>query len=117
MSSAVHSRPSSVPRRDTYAIVVLARDDAEVASWPLTGWGRPDLAVVDELARWQLAARRLGCSIRLRAACLELSELLGLLGLGEVVTGVGLRFEAGGQAEGGEQVGVEEVVMPDDTLA
>ncbi|MGH3931450.1 MAG: hypothetical protein ACRDTF_15940 [Pseudonocardiaceae bacterium] len=104
-----------MPRRDTYAMVVLIQGDAEVASWPLTGWGRPDLAVVDELARWQLTARRLGCSIRLRDVCGELSELLDLVGLGAAMTG--LRFEAGGQAEGGEQVGVEEVVMPDDPVA
>ncbi len=68
-------------------MVVLVCGDAEVASWPLVGWDRPDLAVVDELARWQLAARRQGCSIRLRAACVELLELLDLLGLSEVVTG------------------------------
>ncbi|MGH3799176.1 MAG: hypothetical protein ACRDTD_03410 [Pseudonocardiaceae bacterium] len=98
--------------------MVLVRGDAEVASWPLAGWDRPGLAVVDELARWQLVARRLGCSIRLRGTCVELWELLDLLGLGEVVSGVaGLCREAGGQAEGGEQVGVEEVVMPDDPVS
>lgn len=57
-------------------------------SWPLAGWDRPDVAVVDELARLQLAARRLGCSIRLRDSCVELVELLDLVGLAEVVTGV-----------------------------
>jgi hypothetical protein len=96
-------------------MVVLVRGDIEVESWPLA---QPDLSAVDELARWQLAARRLGCSIRLRNACVELLELLDLLGLGEVVSGTaGLCGEAGGEAEGGEQVGVEEVVMPNDPAA
>ncbi|MGH3974799.1 MAG: hypothetical protein ACRDS9_15935 [Pseudonocardiaceae bacterium] len=67
-------------------MVVLIRGDAEVASWPLVGRDRPAFAVLDELARWQLAARRLGCSIRLRDACVELLELLDLVGLSEVVT-------------------------------
>lgn len=67
-------------------MVVLVRGDVELASWPLTSRDRPGLAVVDELARFQLAARRRGCSIRLRDACVELMELLDLLGLGEVVS-------------------------------
>jgi predicted dithiol-disulfide oxidoreductase (DUF899 family) len=66
-------------------MVVLVRGDVELASWPLTSRDRPGLAVVDELARLQLTARRCGCSIRLRDACVELLELLDLLGLGEVV--------------------------------
>ncbi|MGH3896716.1 MAG: hypothetical protein ACRDTA_00395 [Pseudonocardiaceae bacterium] len=101
--------------RDTGARVVLVCGDAEVASWPLAGSDRPDLAVVDELARLQLAALRLGCSIRLRGACVELLDLLDLLGLRKVVD-AGLCREAGGETEGGEQVGVEEVVMPDDPV-
>ncbi len=89
-------------------MVVLVRGNAEVSSWPLAGGSRPDLFMVDELARLQVAARRLGCSIRLRDACTELSGLLDL---------VGLRVEVGGEAEGGEQASVEEVVMPDDPVA
>jgi uncharacterized protein DUF899 len=69
-------------------MVVLVRGDIELASWPLTNRDRPGLAVVDELARLQLAARRRGCSIRLRDACVELLELLDLLGLGEVVSDI-----------------------------
>ncbi len=96
--------------------MVLACGGAEVASWPLPWSGRPDLAVVDELARLQLAARRVGCSIRLRDAPPALSRLLDLLGLGEVLGAAGLRLEVGRQAEGGEQVGVEEAVQPDDPV-
>ena len=101
-------------RADVGAVLVLVRGDVELAGWPLAKWDRPDLAVVNQLARCQLAARRLGCSIRLRGAC---AELLDLVGLGELVSGpAGLRFQTGGQAEGGEQCGVEEVVMPDDPV-
>jgi ABC-type transporter Mla MlaB component len=50
-------------------------------SWLLARWCRPDLALVDQLARLQLHARRLGCSIRLRGADAELVELLALVGL------------------------------------
>jgi hypothetical protein len=105
-----------VLRRDAAATVVLVRGATEVASWPLAGRGRPGMAVVDELARLQLAARRLGCSIRLRDACMELCELLDLCGLAEVVAPAAGLGQAGGEAEGGEQVGVDEVVVPDDPV-
>lgn len=117
MIPTVTRRRSTVRPRQPGTTVVLARGDAELASWPLGRSGRPDLSVVEELARLQLAARRRGCVIRLRHACPALSELLDLVGLGEIVTG-GARLwtETGGEAEGGEQVGVEEVVMPDDPV-
>jgi hypothetical protein len=96
--------------------VVLVHGDAELASWPLVGRGRPDLAMVDELARLQLAARRLGCSVGLRQACPELLELLALVGL-RAVLAPRLPRKVGGQLEGGEERGVEEVVVPDDPIA
>lgn len=92
------------------AEVVLLRGDEEVASWALLCPGKPDLATVDELARLQLAARRVGCSIWLRRACPDLLGLLRLAGLDD-------RLEVLGEAEGGEEVGVEEVVVPDDPVA
>jgi hypothetical protein len=100
-------------------IVLRAADGAEVASWPLDGTQRPDLAMVDALARMQLAARRLGCSIRVRDAATELLGLLELLGLARVVLDddARLRVEVCGQPEGGEQAGVEEVVTPHDPIA
>jgi hypothetical protein len=98
------------------ATVVLLRRGVEVACWPLPGSDRPDLALVDELARLQLAARRAGYSIRLRDAPAALSGLLDLLGLAGVLA-AGLRLEVGREAEGGEQVGVEEAVQPDDPVA
>jgi hypothetical protein len=67
------------------AELVLSREGAEVASWPLLWADRLDLAVVDEVARLQLEARRRGCSIWLRRACPSLVELLELVGLGEMI--------------------------------
>jgi ABC-type transporter Mla MlaB component len=43
------------------------------------------MAIVDQLARLQLEAQRLGCSIRVRNACAELRELIELSGLDDVV--------------------------------
>jgi hypothetical protein len=118
MSSGARGRHSRVPRRAAKTCVVLVRGGAEVASWPLEGGSRPDLSVVDELARLQLAARRLGCSIRLRDACGQLWELLDLAGLAEVVLSAGgLVVEVGGDPEGGEEVGVDEGVEPRDPVA
>ena len=67
----------------------------------------PDLALVDALARLQLAARRQGRQIRIVNPPPELVELLDL---------VGLRVEVLGEPEDGEQPGVEEVVVPDDLV-
>jgi hypothetical protein len=93
---------------DARAEVVLLRDGAEVASWPLVCEdGRVDLGAVNDLARMQLQARREGCTVWLRHACPDLIELLELVGLLQVIR----------QAEGLEQGGVEEVVMPDDPVA
>ncbi len=66
-------------------LVVLVRGDVEVATWRIVS-GRQDLSMVDVLARTQLAARRLGCSVRLHEPSLELCELLDLVGLADVLT-------------------------------
>jgi len=96
---------------DTYATVIVARGTDEIARWPLVCAGRPDLRTVDELARLQLTARRAGWSIRLAEVSTALAELLDLLGMD--VLGV----EVSRQPEDREEVGVEEVVMPDDPVA
>jgi hypothetical protein len=118
MSFGAGARRSDVPLRPTKTTVVLVCGDAEVASWPLGGGTRCDVSLIDELARLQLAARRLGCSIRLREPCGQLWELLDLAGLTDVVTSAGgLVVEVGGETEGGEEVGVEEGVEPGDPVA
>ena len=98
-------------------MVVLVHGDAELMSWPLLHRGPLELSVVDELAQLQLAARRLGFSVRLRGACVELCELLDLVGLRDVLPPARLPREVGGQVEGSEQAGIEEVVVPDDPIA
>lgn len=65
--------------------MVLTRGRDEVASWPLERRGRCDLAMVDHVARLQLGAGRLGCTIRLRNAEPVMWELIGLMGLAQVV--------------------------------
>ena len=74
-----------------------------------------DLTLVDQLARLHLAARRMGYSIRLRHPCTVLVELLDLVGLKELV-GEGLR-QVDREVEGCEELGIDEVVMPDDPVA
>lgn len=99
--------------------VVVLSGTRVVASWPVhpatsSPSGRLDLGVLDALARLQLGARRLGLSIELRDACPRLLELLELAGLAGLATGGGLPLQAGGEAEGGEQLRVQEAVEPGD---
>ena len=70
---------------------------------------RPDLALVDSLARLQLDARRRGGRLRLRNATDELCGLLELVGLADV-----LAVEPRREPKLGEELGVEEVMQPRD---
>lgn len=45
----------------------------------------PDAPTVEALARLHLAAKRHGCQMRLRNASAELMDLVGFMGLGEVL--------------------------------
>jgi ABC-type transporter Mla MlaB component len=65
---------------------------------------RGDVQVVDALARLHLAAKRRGCSIVFGNASRDLDELVGLMGLADVLA-VEPRWEAE-QRE--ERLGVEE---------
>ena len=77
---------------------------------------RTDLTLVDALARLQLAAQRFGCSIRVHGSGDDLGALLELVGLADVLpaTSGGSGLELGGEAEGLEELRVEEVVEPGD---
>jgi len=66
------------------AVVVLVTGRGELIVGRITG-RRPDLALVDGLARLQLSALRIGCSVRLRGACPELRGLLDLVGLDDLL--------------------------------
>jgi hypothetical protein len=78
--------------------VVLVRGRAEVACWPLPPGQNPDFWMVDQLARLQLAARRLGCSLRLRGAPSQLRELIDLAGLSDILTTEPVSRDPGGPA-------------------
>lgn len=120
MSPGHDRRPTSVTDGLSCTTVVLCRGEIEVASWPLEQHDRVGLATVDQLARLQLVARRLGFTVRLRHAGVELSRLLDLAGLTAVVPVTGAARASGelcGQPEGGEELGVEEVVVTDDPVS
>jgi hypothetical protein len=116
MSSSARLRPTGVPPLDRLATVVIVCGGAEVASWPFEAGWRPDLTAIDELCRLELAARRLGWSVRVRHAPNELRQLLELVGLAEVI-GLcpdELVVEVGGEPEESEEVGIEKRMEPGD---
>lgn len=121
MSSGVGGRLSAVSRPVTKTWVVLVDGDAEVTRWPLEAQSRSKLGLVDELARLQLAARRMGLSVRLCDPCRCVWDLVDWAGLATVVMLDGACLELGGEvarkAEGSEEVGVEEGVEPGDAIA
>jgi hypothetical protein len=85
--------------------VVFVRGDAEVACCPLPAGQNNDLRVVEKLARLQLAARRLGCSLRLRGAPSQLRELIDLAGLSDILTAEPVSSDPGGPAGGPDDDG------------
>ncbi len=94
----------------TTAVLVIDTETGQVVHRVLVQ--ALDLAVVNALARLQLRALRRGRRIRVRDAPEALRELLQLVGLAE-----GLVLEPRREVEGGEQLGVEEVVQPRDPPA
>jgi hypothetical protein len=123
MSSHGWRRRSSVQPPVGPTIVVVTHRGREVTRWPLPGADHPDLALAERLARCQLLARRVGCTLELRDIDARLRELLELLGWCLVVGGhapddvPGLLLEPVGQAEDREEAGIDEVVVPDDPVA
>jgi hypothetical protein len=103
------------------AIVVVVAGDDEVVVARLAG-RRPDLALVDALARLQLEAKRHGRSVRVRNPCPALWDLLDLVGLTDLIDPVdpvdpvdpALCREPLGQPEQVEDLAAEEVVPPGD---
>jgi hypothetical protein len=108
MTSNLWRRLLPVTVRRWARIAVMAPGPVEVVSWSLEGTGHPGLDAVDDIARLQLAARRVGWTVLVSEPCPELAALVDL---------VGLRLEVLGQPEAGEQRGVEEEVHPDDPVA
>ena len=93
------------------AVVLFVREDVEFVLGRLSPT-TADLALADHLARMQLAAKRLGGCIRIREASRTLCDLLELVGLSEV-----LGVEPWREAEGSEEIGVQEVVDDGDPSA
>lgn len=89
-----------VPGDGSTAVVVVV----DVGDTPI------DLALIDGLARLQLLAGRLAWSLCVRNPHHDLCELLDLVGLAGVVATEGSDLEPRREAEGGEQLGVQEVV-------
>ena len=73
-----------------------------------------DLALIDDLARRALTARRNGRVLVIADPSPELADLLVLVGLADVLAGDRSWVEVRGQAEEREQARVEEVVEPGD---
>jgi hypothetical protein len=98
---------------------LLQRIGRMVVVCDVGGLGRPDLDAIDAVARLALAARRLGCGVRLENASPELRELVAFVGLAEVVPcAIASAIESGGQAEQREEPGgVEEERDPADPVA
>jgi hypothetical protein len=88
---------------------LLGSSDAELVLCDVRAVVDPDVAAADALARLQLATRRLGRRMLVRNASADFTNLLVLMGLGEVLPLGGLRREVGRQPEEREErLGVEE---------
>ena len=107
---------ADVPALCERARVLLESCDAGLVVCDVEGLVDPDAVTVDALARLQLTARRLGRRVRFLHACGELEELLGLMGLGDVLPcGPASGFEPRWQTEEREQdLRVEEEADPGD---
>lgn len=91
--------------------VVMIVDGAEVVVWEPPVGVRPNLDVIDHLARLRLMARRRGYELRLRDPCADMIGLIRFVGLAAVFGLEEESVEVVGQTEGGEQPGIEEVVQ------
>lgn len=81
---------------------LLATTDGEVGC-DVGSLADPDATTIDALARLQLTAIRLGRRVRVCHACDRLEELLGLVGLCEILLSDASGGEAGRQPEEREQ--------------
>jgi ABC-type transporter Mla MlaB component len=107
---------SEIPGLCRRVAALVKATNADVLICDVGGLGVPDAVAVDALARLQLTARRLGCQFRLRDAGAELLDLIGLMGLSDVVRPYPLlRVDSRRKAEEREQAGgVEEETNPTD---
>jgi len=115
-----HPPDDNSPEGSGGEVVVLLDGGGEVVVGHLAGQ-RPDLSLVEVLARLQLDACRLGWSIRVQAPSPQLPALLDLVGLAGVIEAgapvPASALESQGQAEDGEQLGVQEALPGRDPAA
>ena len=108
----------AIPAMCERARRLLEGCDAGPVACDVSALAEPDAITVDALARLQLTARRVGCTVELLSACEELEDLLALTGLLEVLAGgavVASAVEALGEPELREQaLRVEEEADPGD---
>jgi len=84
--------------------------DGAVVVVDVTGYRRPDLVLVDTLARIRLVAARLGARVTVLGSGSDLARLLELVGLLAVVPLERPRSQVCGEPEPPEEPRVEEVV-------
>jgi ABC-type transporter Mla MlaB component len=77
--------PADLPGLTDRVCGLLRGSGATTALCDVTGV-EPDAVTVDALARLQLAAGRLHCTVRLRNASPVLRELVALMGLCDILT-------------------------------
>ena len=75
---------SDLPGLCERVCAILNGAGAEIACCDVSGVD-PDAVTVDALARLQLAAKRVGCQVRLRGASSDLLELVAFMGLEDVL--------------------------------
>jgi hypothetical protein len=97
---------------DTATTVLMVADDGTEVVIDRVDARRPDLGLVDFLARMQLTARRHGRRLGVRNVPRELEDLLELVGLADVLGVEGRR-----KPELREQLGIEEMPQPGDPAA
>ena len=95
----------------------LPRWRPPVVACDVTKIEHPDEGTLDTLARLQLAARRLGTSIRVYNARPLLADLIEIAGLADVLVVVPSGVEMNGQAEQREQLWIDEEVLRGDRAA
>ncbi len=70
-------------------MVVVHRDGSELIRWGVPLDGRPDLDVVDELAKVALAAKRSDADVALHVFCPRLASIVDLVGLRDALGATG----------------------------
>jgi hypothetical protein len=99
--------------RSDAAVVLVIEGGAEVTVWLPDASVPAGLDTVDVIARLHLVARRWGWTLHLRRPSPDLAALLAFAGLDELLLDASA-LEMVGQAQLGEQLGVQEVVEPGD---